>query len=304
MMNLLAAALITATPATFAARIDSAKPGDTLQLAAGDYGSPTIARKTWAPVLTIDARAARFTGWMVTGVQGLRIRGGTVTSSVREPDHLPVAVVDKSQDVGIDGTSFVGPGGPGGVGTPGGSGTGLLVRYSQNVTLDNGKFSGLRKGVVYNMVTGGHIKDTMLTSLRSDGINLASSHQITVQRIECVDFSPIVPVDHPDCVQLWSVKGQEPTSDITVRDSKATGSMQGFTAFDHGTGGFDRLTFINNIVRNNYPHGIAMYAARNSVIRGNDIASIPGSRYWPVVHVGNNTDTVVEDNRIAPRPPR
>ena len=304
MLGLLAAALITATPATFAAKVDDARPGDTVQLATGDYGAAVIASKKWSPVVTIDARAARFTGLKITGVQGLRIRGGLITSAVREPDFLPVALVEKSQDVGFDGLTVEGPGGPGGIGTPGGAGTGLVVRSSDDVTVDNGKFTGLRKGIVYNMVTGGHIKDTKLSSLRVDGINLAASHRITVQRVECFDFSPIVPLDHPDCVQLWSTKGKPPTSDITIRDSKASGTMQGFTAFDHGTGGFDRVTIVNNVVRNNYPHGIALYAARNSVVRGNDIASIAGSRFWPVVRVGNSTDTVVEDNRIAPRPPR
>lgn len=291
---LLGAAVLSATPATLDAQLAAAKGGDTVVLAAGDYGAPKIRDRAWQPAIEIDARAARFSGLTLAGVRGVKIVGLTAHSVAEMPTRAIVVTLMGAQDVAfeaprISGTSL--------------NDTGMMLRDSQRITVDNAAFTGLRTGVVFNQVVGGHLRDTQFSGMRSDGVNVAGSQNIRVERVRCEKFVPIVPQDHADCVQMWSIKGKPPTADIVIADNVADGDMQGFTGFDHGTGGYDRITITGNTVRTRYPQGIALYNARSSRVEGNDVSTLKPAQFWTQVRVVGATDTVVRNNRIAPRPP-
>ena len=289
MVPLLAAALLTATPATLDARLAAAQPGDTVKLAEDFYPIVRIANRNWPVAVTLDARGANLAGLVLDKVGGLHVLGGSFNGTVSQPDFVNVVEVNHGRDIVLDGAKISGTGA---------AGFGANFRWGEQVAVVNATFKGLFKGVIFNEVAGGRIADTGFTHMRADGINIAASHDIVVERVTCTDFAPI-PADHPDCVQMWSIKGLPPTADVTIRDSHATGAMEGFSGFDHGDGGFDRIVITGNVVRVSYPHGIALYGARASRVEGNDVATLPGAQYQARINIIDSPDTEQRKNKVA-----
>ena len=303
MIALAVAALVTATPATFAAKVASARAGDTIKLVAGDYGAPTIAGHRWSPPVTIDAVSARFSGLTVKAVTGLSVSGGRFSAVTSAYRFTPVITLANSNQLAFRGTRIAGPGAAAGGEA---SGTGVNARLVDGLSLVDVSVTGVHRGVVLYEVSHGTIADLKLFGIRSDGLDIAASHNIGVERLECSDFKPVEP-DHPDCVQLWSTAGKPPTSDVIVRHSRVMGDMQGISGFNHvrngiDDGGFDRIQITDNYIRNSYPSAVTLQDARDSLIARNDIASL-SPRYWSHIGVARGT-TRLEDNRIGPRPPR
>ncbi len=288
-MLALAAALLAATPATLDARVAAAGPGDTIRLAEDFYSLVRIANRSWPVAVTLDARGANLAGLKLDGVTGLHVLGGSFNGTVSQPDYVNVVEVNHGRDIVLDGAKISGTGA---------AGFGANFRWGTQVAVLNATFRGLQKGVIFNEVDGGRVADTSFAKMRSDGINIAASRHVVVERVTCSDFAPI-PADHPDCVQMWSIKGLPPTADVAIRDSQATGAMEGFTGFDHGDGGFDRIVVTGNTVRVTYPHGIALYAARDSVIENNDIATLPGSPYQARINLGEGDKIRLKRNKVA-----
>lgn len=286
--TLLATALLSATPATLTARLATAKPGDTIKLAEDFYPIVRIANRDWPVAVTLDARGANLAGLVLDKVGGLHVRGGNFNGTVSQPDFVNVVEVNRGRDIVLDGVKISGTGA---------AGFGANFRWGTDVAVLNATFRGLFRGVIFNEVVGGRVADTSFTRMRSDGINIAASRQVVVERITCSDFAPI-PADHPDCVQLWSIKGLPPTADVTIRDSRATGAMEGFSGFDHGDGGFDRITITGNTVRGSYPQGIALYAARDSVVEHNDVATLPGSQHQTRINIIDGERTKARRNKV------
>ena len=297
MLALLAAALVTATPATLEARLSAASPGDTVVLAAGDYGAPSIASRSWGRPVTLDAGKARFTGLTLARVQGLTVVNATVRGVLTDRLFTPVIRIADGARISFRNLSVIGPGA---------SSSGINAQRTTGLTVDGASFTGLHRGIVLSEVSDARFSNVRLFGMRSDGIDIAASHRVLVDRIDCSDFHP-VPPDHPDCVQLWSIAGKPPTSDVTVRNSRATGDMQGFSGFNHvrngiDDGGFDRITITGNTVRNTYPSAISLFDARDSLVSGNDVATLPGARFWSQIHVVGGARVREDGNAVARAP--
>ena len=131
------------------------------------------------------------------------------------------------------------------------------------------------------------VRNTQLTGLISDGIDIAASHRVSIERNSCSRFTPQLATfdaagvktdgDHPDCIQGWSVLGDPPTSDINVIGNRADGMMQGI--FFRGTvnGGFDRLTIRDNVMHVGLGNAIFVDGARKAIIKNNRVSAVQGS---------------------------
>lgn len=243
-----------ATPATLKAHLDAAKGGETIRLAPGDYGVVTFPRRVYSPAITLDAGAASFAGLVLMNTGGVTVRGGR-----------------------IDG--------------PGGRSYGISIRGADGVRIENMRISGAHRGVVVNESQNVALVGNELTGLISDGINIALSRKVLVQRNTCHDFSPNLAVfdangkklrdgDHPDCIQAWSRPSRPPVSDVQVLDNVMEGRMQGIFFGNHvrdgiDDGGFDRVTIRGNRLKVNML-GITLGNARDSVVEDNSVEQFPG----------------------------
>lgn len=237
-------------------RLRSAKGGETITLAPGDYGQVKVANRTFSPSVRIIAQGARFSSIVLTNVEGLAIDGGTVTGT-------------------------------------GGRSIGINVRYGKSLSFQNMTVTGTHRGIAIGGSEDVLLSDIRLTGLISDGIDLPLSRRITVRRIRCSDFSPtpssydaagkLTKVgDHPDCIQSWSRPKAPPVSDIVIEDCEMQGQMQGIFFGNHvrdgvDDGGFDRVRIRNNRIEVTHANGIALLDARDSEVTGNRVTTLPGA---------------------------
>ncbi|KQT32266.1 hypothetical protein ASG29_10630 [Sphingomonas sp. Leaf412] len=244
-----------ATLRTLAARLKSAKGGETIRLAPGDYGRVVFPRGGHSPAITVEATGATFEGLVLNGTGGVTVRGGTIR--------------------GTGGRSY-----------------GIGIRDSDGVRIEGMSITNTHRGVVVNESRNVALVGNELTGLISDGINIALSSHVLVQRNRCHDFSPNLAVfdaagkklrdgDHPDCIQAWSRPTRAPVSDVQVLDNVMEGNMQGIFFGNHvrggvDDGGFDRVTIRGNRIRVTMS-GIVLDDARDSEVADNQVSQFPGA---------------------------
>lgn len=252
MMILAYLAALTATPATLPATIKQAQAGDTITLTAGEYGAVSIANRSFASPVVVDASAARLTALTIRKVNGLEWRGGNLN--------------------GPRDTSFA-----------------ALVDQSSNITIKGMVISGPKVGLSFSRSTDFEAIGNRFDGVRSDGINIGMSQRGRIIGNQCLNFQPnratydakgklLKDGDHSDCIQGWSRKAYTPTGDLLIEGNVAHGEMQGITFFDPGQGGYDRITVRNNDLMLEYWHGVTVYEGRGTVITGNRVRTVPGAK--------------------------
>ncbi len=240
-----------AGPTDIGRALASAKSGGVVVLRPGDYGPLSLTKVAFSPRLTIDATAARFSSITLRRVSGVEIKGGTVAGD--PADHFAVAV-DFASDVRIAGMKI------------GGAKVGVAVSRSDHVQVADNVFEGVR----------------------SDGVNVAMSHHVDIERNICRNFRPIQAVydaagtrlrdgDHPDCVQGWSIRTADPTRDISIIGNRAEGFMQGVFFGNPNSGGYDRIVVRNNVMTLSAFNGIVIKEVRGADVSGNVINTVPGA---------------------------
>lgn len=249
----------TDTPAAQALlrQFQAAKGGETIKLQAGDYGYLVLPQKRFSRPVTLDAREARFAGLVANDLAGLVVRGGTIQGS------------GERKTVALD------------------------IRRSANVRIEGMQISAAHRGIMVDRSEDIELVGNSLTGLISDGINIALSRRVRVEGNRCRDFNPAPAIfdpngvrlkdgDHPDCIQAWSRPEVPPVSDIVVIDNDIEGQMQGIFFGNHvrggvDDGGFDRITIKNNRVVVAHPNGIRLIDGRDSLVTGNQVATVPGA---------------------------
>lgn len=253
----LAGGSVAQAPRDLAQRIAQARPGTTMRLAPGDYGVLSLAHVRFARPLVIDAGQSRFTGIVLNDVHGLTLLGGTIVG-------------------------------------PGGRSYGLKIDRSSAIRVERMEITGAHRGVVANMSEDLAFVGNRFHDLISDGLDVALSRRVLIERNSCRDFHYTRPVftpdgvrladgDHPDCIQLWSRPQAPPVADVQVIDNEIDGYTQGIWFGDGihngvADGGFDRVLIRGNRVRVAFPNGISLLNGRDSVVRDNRVDTTPGAR--------------------------
>jgi len=266
-MLLAALALVAATPASLPAVLGAAKGGDRIRLAPGSYGEVTVTGKTYAPPIVIDAGAgATLTALNILGSGGVGLTGGKVAGGNER-------------------------------------GYAILIRQSQNVKIDKVLITEAKRGIVVDRSQDIALTGNTLKELTIDGVNVAQSQRVLIEGNDCTSYS--TGKAHPDCYQAWSRPGGI-TTDLIIRNNRATGNVQGIFLGNHvrkgvDDGGFDRVTITGNTVRNLYPQGINAGSVRGLVLKDNDVASLPGARFKTAINT-RRSEGIVCNNRVIDVP--
>jgi len=240
------AATGTATPGTLQSMLNSARGGDTITLAPGDYPAIEVKNKKCSPAVTIEAGAGRMTQVGFNEVSGVVWHGGTFDGK----DTLRTAwSAGKSDHVTVEGLT--------------------LGNYTRN-------------GIIIGESSDVRIAHNVISASGSDGIDIALSRRVVIDHNECRGPTPTDGA-HPDCIQLWSRPNAPPVADITITNNVVSGNTQGITAFNHvrdgvDDGGFDRIRIEDNHVNVAQWHGITVYNCRACVVRRNRVDTIPNGR--------------------------
>lgn len=277
----LRAATLRADPATLKAVLASAQPGDTVVLAKDRlYGDVVVPVKDHAVPVEIEAAGATLRSLTFRRTSGWRWLGGIIDSPPLDP---PFGARTVWRNVTIEASNRIELAGA--VLTGGETGV-LVTRGSSDVML----------------------RGNIATGLRSDGFNIATATRVSLIGNTCRDFRPIPAIydaagklvkdgTHPDCIQLWSEKGQPPTSDLTIIGNRIYGAMGGITHFYKPELGRDKVYRVrawNNDIEISQFWGMALTDTPGSDIRFNRVATIPGAvdpaRAWVKIKVYFTSD--------------
>lgn len=175
---------------------------------------------------------------------------------------------------------------------------GLTYSKPDNVSVTRSSFTSLRRGLSFSTVTNGKMARNKFVNSSSDGAAIVDSHFVTANRNSCSGTAPSAGA-HPDCIQLWSIRGHAVQSDITLSKNIAVGKTQGFTSFTPSNGGGLRISMLNNRVDISYPQGIACYNCVDSLFQGNVLTTIVGSQFQTRMNIVGGSNNVMLDNSIG-----
>lgn len=270
--------------------LSKARGGDTISLQ-GKFGATRLSNLNFASTVRVNAWNATFTDTLtLSGVNNLSFRGGKFGSSTASLRLGRAVSIYSSANIGFALPTVLGRSG----------GIGIYGRGTDNLNVSDGNFLGLKVGIVYDGVSRGLITANSIRRSVSDGINIVDSHFVTARGNNCSGGAP-TPLAHPDCIQLWSIAGNAPQSDITLVNNYAYGPTQGFTSFDASNGGGVRISMIGNRVDTSFPQGIACYGCFDSVFADNVLTTLSGSRWRTSLNIIGGSNNIISNNSIGPK---
>jgi hypothetical protein len=306
-----AAAVVTATPATFDAAWVAAGCGDTITLGAGDYGPRVLAPKACAakPVVINAKAATTLTAWTAKRVSGLELRDGPLRSvgggaaltfeGSKLADGSPGAdcrniTVLRARAVGpfraVPGEPFVA-----------GDGYGVGFSRCQDVAVQDSSFTGFKVGILFGQTSRAAAIGNACAMMRSDCINFGQVWGGRAERNVC-HATIITGGEHPDCVQAYSrpfypnsTTAAPPTSDLVIAGNVCVGLMQCYFLGNHSRaypdgvtrddGGFDRVRVEGNLGVMGGGSAIGLIGVRGLILRGNEVRTLAGAPYLANINV-------------------
>ena len=289
------AAILNADPTNLASVFARAQEGDTIKVT-GTFGSYALQNRSWINRVTLDATNAVFTDTLtIQNVTGLNILRGTYGSKTAPMRSNRAVAINKSSSIRFLLGTFIGNGATTGEGAP----YGMIVSSSQFIQVSANLFSNFRVGIGVASSKNIKLDSSKFVGMTSDGINIADSHIVTMTANTCVGTVAFAGA-HPDCIQLWSVKGNPANSDIAILRNTARDATQGFTSFNASDGGGVRISMIGNTVATSYSQGVACYGCFDSLFADNVISTLPGAPHMTTMNIIGGANNIARNNSIAP----
>jgi hypothetical protein len=278
-----------ATPESLARRINQAKGGETILLAAGDYGVISVGnRKFDAPGLTI----APAPGAMVIASQieigsseGLTIKDIDVNIGqanfgvmVSHSSHIGFKAMNIHVSTGATTASSI----------P----SGMMLRDSSFISVEDCEMHQLGTGL--NFVDSDHLQIVRnnFEGLQSDAIRGASS-QVDVIGNHASDFHPH-PGDHPDFIQFWGSQAKGPSTGNQIKNNileRGGGDpVQGIFLEDNKD-----VVITGNALLGTMYNGIALARVQNGLVENNFVQGFTDMKTW-IITRGTSEDVTVRNN--------
>ncbi|MGR3762374.1 right-handed parallel beta-helix repeat-containing protein (plasmid) [Roseobacteraceae bacterium NS-SX3] len=294
----------------------SATGGETILLAAGNYGGLTL-RKQFSSEVTIKAAdpaaMATLSSLNLNGASNVTFDGIKFDYVYQNGDyhHTRPFQVLNSSDIAIKNALFDGDLDPNGVGF----GLGLNVNGSQNVTIADTEFTKWWKGAFLMNSDGVALTGNEVHTIRADGLVFDNTDNVLVEGNYMHDFGALAGAnDHRDMIQFQRATGSG-SSNIVVRDN----------VFDMGAGDYTQTIFMgtsgknasdpnvrnynvtieNNLIYNGHYHGITLNGLDGVTIRNNSVLhvddkNLTGGVEVPHINIdGSAKNVTIEQNVVA-----
>jgi len=295
--------------------LSQATGGETILLAAGNYGKLDLNGIQFASNVTIQSAdpnaMASFSSVKIN--QSSNITFDTIDFDYNHSsgDYLFQSpfTVNASSSIAFHNSVFDGD-----IVSGAGTGMGLKITHSNNVDVVNTEFKSWFKGVFATNSDGVSVTDSDIHSIRSDGLVFDNVDNITVERNYLHDFGAATGAnDHRDMIQVQRANGSG-SDNIIIRDN----------VFDMGNGDNTQTIWMGgdgkdvndpnvmhhnvliegNTIYNGHYHGISLYGidgltiTQNSVLHV-DVPSLTGGIEIPVIHVSTGSKNVTIEQNIA-----
>lgn len=278
----------------------SAKPGDTILLKSGSYGALRIEDLDGVTVKAAPGATPVFTGVKIDGADGVSLVGLEIDLG-RGGDFAVLRSVDitlTGLDVhgALDGKARKDP-------------DGLLIRFSNDVTITDSEFSHLAWGIGHQDVQGLVVRDSAFHHLQVDGIRGGGSSKVAIVGNTFTDFFPGAK-EHPDAIQFWTTHTKSSARDILIEGNsfvRGDGEqVQGIFFRDQvGDLPYENVVIRGNLVAGASYNGIMVNGGRNVVVEDNIVQGFADEKSWirlRDVEGGRVTDnstnlTIIEKSR-------
>lgn len=292
----------------------SAAPGDTIELAPGDYADLVLDRIQFARHVTIKSQRpdapARFRSLSVKHASHLTFDRVVVNHvlAAGAPDWSSAFRIDKSDNISILNSEISGS--ADGIHTN--DGQGLLVLDSSGVTVRGNSFHDLKTGLSIGRSQKIDVTNNSFFDIRSDGADFANVRHVTVDGNSFANFhTAIARGDHPDMIQLWNDGSNGEMFDIAITNNKLSqgrgGNVQGIFI----QGSLDRpgrpvpsplhdIQVSGNTIEVGSAQGIWMSHVKNARITSNTVTKFAGGSLTPSIRTDHTSNTIIERN-TAPR---
>ena len=179
--------------------------------------------------------------------------------------------------------------------------SGVLVRLSDHVTVEDSEFSHLHNGLQHVDDDDIIFRNNHFHLLRDDGIRGGGSSNVLIENNRCDSNHPDKDdADHPDCIQFWTSNTTAPAHDITIRGNvyrRGSGHpVQGIFLRDETTKlPYENVVVTDNTIEGGLWNGIAVMGSHNPFIEGNRVCGYPDQESWLVLR--DSDGGVVKNNR-------
>lgn len=271
-----------------------AVPGTEVILAPGDYG-PLLLRggggTEEAPIILRSAdgaNPAKFDAMNLRNVQHLVLQDLSfdyVFADEDDADLRPFQVIECA-GIAIRDSLFDGDLGPviadGTDRLP--TAFGLSVRDTEGFELSGSEIRLFLRGAVFAQSNDLILRDNVVHSIRSDGLNFVAVQRVQIEDNTIRDFlrSPDL-IDHSDMIQFWTAGAKSPSTDIVIRNNVLNSGMGLYTqsifmrneAVDRGLAGaemfYRNVVIEENVIINAHLHGISIGETDGLAIRNNTV---------------------------------
>lgn len=303
--------------AELADALASATGGETIMLAAGDYGTLAITGDYGAGITlrAEDPGTVRVTRLDVDNAAGVALEGFFFDYDYAEgdPNFRTYFTVSESQDIVLRDCLFEGDDmegtGTAGDGYP--AGRGLKISSSTDVLIEGCEITNFWKGLGVGGSENVVIRGSDFHDIRSDGINITSSDGVLIEDNYIHDFRANAATgDHADMIQVYSGSSAQIPSNITVRnnvlnigDGDSTQSIwithNSTAQATHGDDvAFENITVTDNVIINGRIQGIVVGNTNGATVTNNTVIA-PAGTTMPEPRIGidsGSTDVVFENN--------
>ena len=296
------------------AALNDARPGDTLRLASGDYGSLNLDGDRnpglkFAGDVTITSAnpgaPAVFRDVSLREVANLNFENVDFTAVAGRTGGDLVSV-SESRGITINNADFDGH-------QIGGKQNGLSVNSSSDVQISNSEFADFYYGAGFRKVDNLRILNNDIHSMDFDGLRLAQVTDTLIQGNRLHDMDGPVDGGHRDMIQFWNTDG--PSANVTIRGNTidiGDGRMiQSLFVYNEaaragaGEAEFHRNFLIeNNHIEGVHPHGILVGETLGLTIRGNTVVRDPDlerlqADWEPIIEVAERSKGVTITGNTA-----
>jgi parallel beta-helix repeat protein len=302
------------------AAIMTARAGDTIKLAAGNYGDVSIQSKAYAMDVTITSadpnHPAEMRSLLVYKSSGINIDNIDVHFTPNAATTAFNSAVRISGSTDVEFTNGKITGGPaitgvaqtatdldatGNVlGLP--TARGVTVEWSSGVKIENNDLSSFHKGIVVNSSSSVTIHHNSISDVRTGTISGADVNNIMVDGNTLSNSHPWqwgADGDHADFIHFWTTTAQTgPTTGVTITNNHINQgdgtAILGIYLDDNGNNrGFSHANVSNNIVANGNAIGVRLENTFDSKVDNNIFLQSSGtSKNAPGIYLTDKTHNV------------
>jgi hypothetical protein len=281
--------------------LSKAHGGDTILLAAGNYGKSWITDRDYSSTVTIRSATlhqAHFDYLQVSGSSNLRFEGLDVGHALRAGETTGTIYTRVTGSTGI---KMVGMAFHGSLdNNPGNDGIGLHVARSSDFQLMGSSFRELYRGAYIEQDSNVTIASNSFQMIRTDGLDVGAVNGLVIDKNSFTNFRPAIG-DHADAIQFWLTNQPYGSSNIsitnnTIMQGSGTG-MQGIFMSDPMSYGYKNVLVENNLIYgNDQYHGIYLNSVRGAQVIGNTVLSKSTDSKMMWIDLVNSSSVTVKDN--------